>query len=307
MASLLRTPLMLATCIAALTGCEDLIDPGVATIEEQDHNAFEIDGIIVNGGPSVFYVSKVASIGNVTRRPITDARVVIESTGGFVSEVATHDGNNFSYTIPIDTLNAEEDYRVVVEADGKTFASDFRPIMHTAVMDTLAYDENEANRTKDVWTSYQGAEGDTPYTMWTVDEDYLIMTYNNPYHGYGYGQEKELVMYHDKWGSILLFDGTKLTQNVTDHHIIYRIPSYAYRLKYEYTCTVQQWGLSLEDYLYYSEMKRLTENTGGLFAPMPHTIEGNVHCISHPEVKTHGYVLGSNAPKRKLSIQPNHL
>lgn len=339
----------LTCCLITLltvTGCEEVFDAGVATIEEDAQKVYVIDGAIVNEGTSVFYVSMVTSINNPTRKPLIDAKIHIESTGGFMSETATFNGWDYSYSIPTGTLNEKYDYRVVVETGGKTFASDFRPIMHTAEMDTLGYDENVTLQKLEFWTTYTGKDGDSPYTMWTIDEDYETKApcdmfegefvsrtsifskaghfycdvYENPtLGGYvginaleypridGIHNPYQYCWNHEKLGEILLYDATNHTDNTLKHHILYQVSVNEKSLSYLYSSTVQQWGLSKDDYKYFRELKRLTEDTGGLFSPMPNSLEGNVHCISHPEVTVHGYILGSNAPTRRIFVSPENL
>ena len=80
------------------------------------------------------------------------------------------------------------------------------------------------------------------------------------------------------------------------------IPIDDIRITYIYSILVKQWSLSDAAYNYYKTLKKFTEESGGLFGPMPTEITGNVSCISNPDKKARGYVIASNVKSKRHYI-----
>ena len=74
------------------------------------------------------------------------------------------------------------------------------------------------------------------------------------------------------------------------------------RISYIYSVQVKQWSLSRQAYDYYRLLKLYSEESGGLFSPVPAELQGNIRCVSHPEKKGKGYVIASNVTSKRLFV-----
>lgn len=74
------------------------------------------------------------------------------------------------------------------------------------------------------------------------------------------------------------------------------------RISYIYALLVKQWSISEEAYEYYRLMKLYTEESSGLFAPMPSDVRGNLTCISNPDKGVRGFVIASNVKEKRAFV-----
>ena len=49
-------------------------------------------------------------------------------------------------------------------------------------------------------------------------------------------------------------------------------------------------------------IKKYSEESSGIFTPIPSEVKGNVSCISNPEIKVLGYVLASTCQTKRVFI-----
>ena len=85
------------------------------------------------------------------------------------------------------------------------------------------------------------------------------------------------------------------------------IPRDDVRISYIYSILVKQWSLSDEAYRFFRTQKLYTEESSGLFTPMPTEISGNVKCVSNPKIKVRGYVLAATITSKRIFIYEKDL
>ena len=277
-----------------------------------------IQGRITSGSESVFYLSKTQPIGSEeTPESILNAEITIVGQNGYESPKATFDIEEDCYIINTQDLPDNTLYAVLIKAEGETYQSDFQELFITPSIESVSYKEREDGISIHV-TSY-GNEGNSPYYLWAYEEDWEfhapdninglkgIPVYSKEIYNLPFLDENGNNPYLYCWGHngskhINIYNTTILTENTAKEVELFRIPIDDVRISYIYSILVKQYSLSPEGYQYYSLIKKYSEESSGIFTPIPSEVKGNVSCISNPEIKVLGYVLASTCQTKRVFI-----
>ena len=274
-----------------------------------------IQGRILAGEESVIYISKTMSLGEAKpEAPITHAKVTVIGQNGYESSTGKFNEQQVAYLIETKELSNNTQYAVKVELDGEIYQSEFQPIYDTPEIEEITYKEREDGISIHVSTSNtdDGARG----YMWSYEEDWEfhtdinmvalnggILLYNEEIYQLDNGENPYYYCWqHRKSGNIFIYSTESLNENKVIGHELFRIPVDDIRISYIYCISIKQWCLSPKAYNYFRTVELHTEDTGGLFSPMPVEISGNVVCISNPDTKVHGYIIASNVKAKRLFI-----
>jgi len=69
-----------------------------------------------------------------------------------------------------------------------------------------------------------------------------------------------------------------------------------------YSILVRQYAITKEAYLYLDNMRKNTEQIGGLFDPQPSEIKGNIMCVSNPTESVIGFISAGTVIQKRLFI-----
>ena len=277
-----------------------------------------IQGRIASGSESVFYLSKTQPIGSEEKaESILNAEITIVGQNGYESPKATFDIEEDCYIINTQDLPDNTLYAVLIKAEGETYQSDFQELFITPSIESVSYKEREDGISIHV-TSY-GNEGNSSYYLWAYEEDWEfhapdninglkgIPVYSKEIYNLPFLDENGNNPYLYCWGHngskhINIYNTTILTENTAKEVELFRIPIDDVRISYIYSILVKQYSLSPEGYQYYSLIKKYSEESSGIFTPIPSEVKGNVSCISNPEIKVLGYVLASTCQTKRVFI-----
>ena len=309
-----KTTFLLLTLLA-LASCVEEFKISKTVLEKYD-SELVIQGRILSDGNSVIYISTTSSFGDKDgkSKSIRNAKVCIIGQNGYESDIAQYNSQKEQYVINTGNLEPNTRYAVKVVWDGETYQSEFQELQTSPEIDEVTYKERSDGISIHVST-HDAEDGRRAY-MWTYEEDwefhadidfvntaivrvlynkniYPVNGNNNPYY-YCWG--------HQKSGNIYIYSTDNLKENAVKEHELYRIPIDDIRIQYIYSVLVKQWSLNDEAYNYFKTLKLYTENTGGLFAPLPAEIDGNVKCVSNPDIKVRGYVLAATVVEKRIFI-----
>jgi hypothetical protein len=76
------------------------------------------------------------------------------------------------------------------------------------------------------------------------------------------------------------------------------------KLEILYRITVNQNAISKRAYDYFENIKKNATETGGLFAPTPSELRGNITCVTDPAKPVIGYVDISTTTQKRIYINP---
>ena len=276
-----------------------------------------IQAQILSGDKSIVYLNNTVPFGQVERpEPIFNADVTVIGQNGYESAKAEFDIDNDRYVIPTHNLPDNTQYAIKVVLDGETYQSEYQPLLSAKAIDDFRFQESADGIS--FYVSSHGEEEDTPYYMWTYEEDWefhadidmsapttLIWSYREDlYPGIVLGKSNPYYYCwkHNESSLIHIYDAGTLEQNVSKDYKLLDIKPDDIRISYIYSILLKQASLSKEAYEYFRLQKLYTEQSGGLFTPMPGQIISNMKCISNPSKKVYGYVVISNVITQRMFI-----
>lgn len=286
------------------------------TISAEYEAEVVIEGRILAGEESIIHLSHTSPINSEEEAPdILNAQVYVIGQNGFRSEAAEFDIEDDCYVIDTRTLENNTLYAVEVMVDGETYQSDFQPLLSSPEIDEVTWKENESSVS--IYVSTLADKSDSRHFMWSFEEDwefqaevdirgsdeikpiYVKEHYpdltetHNPY---------LYCWMHDVSRYIFLYSTANLEENIVKDTKLHEISIEDIRISYIYSILVKQWSLTDEAYNYYSILKQYTEESGGLFTPIPSDYQGNIRCLSNPDKRAHGYVLASSVTTKRIFI-----
>ena len=308
---------ILLGCLILMVSCiEEYKLPSNAT--ETYKEELVIQGRILSGEKSAIYISQTSPFGKGQGKSIETAIVTIVGQNGYESEVATYENQHSHYIIDTTQLPPNTLYAVKVIWDGETYQSDFQELQVSPEIDEITY--KETNDGISIHVSTHDAEDGRRAYMWTYEEDWEFhsdinifsmgapILYNNKlYSGTASDNPYYYCWGHNDSYNIYIYSTENLRENRVAEHQLFEIPIDDIRISYIYSVLVKQWSLSNDAYNYFRIQKLYTEESSGLFTPMPTEIYGNVKCISNPDIKVRGYVLAATITSKRIFIYEKDL
>ena len=288
------------------------------TVSGRYKSELVIQGRILSGEQSTFYLSMTSAFGDQTLSPaIEDAVITIIGQNGYETDTAEYDRIHNQYTINTVSLPQNTLYAVKVIYNGETYQSDFQELQSSPEIDEITYKEQDDGISIHVST-HDAEDGRRAY-MWTFEEDWEFhsdinifglgpILYNEEFYSGTAGDNP----YYYCWGhsdsyNIYIYSTENLKENRVLEYKLLDIPRTDIRISYIYSILVKQWSLSDDAYDYFRIQKLYTEESGGLFTPMPSEVEGNVKCTSNPDIKVRGYVLAATITSKRIFIYEEDL
>lgn len=279
-----------------------------------------IQGRILAGDKSIIYISRTQPLNSLKEpESVLNAQVTIIGQNGYESKLAEFDIEQDCYTIDTRELPSNTLYAVQVKVENEIYQSEFQSIQYTSEIDDVYYKENTDGISIHV-TTY-GDDKASRFYMWTYEEDWEFHadinmqalggftlysdkfyqfenSYDNPYY---------YCWKHTISRNIHLYSTLDLKENTAKDVELLQIPIDDIRISYIYSILVKQWGLSEDAYKYYRTIKLYSEESAGLFTPIPTELLGNVSCISNPDKRVRGYVLASQTTTKRIFIYESEL
>ncbi|MDO5139460.1 MAG: DUF4249 domain-containing protein [Oscillospiraceae bacterium] len=274
-----------------------------------------IQGRILAGDKSIIYITQTQPL-NSKEEPesVLNAQVTIIGQNGYESELAEFDIEQNCYTIDTQELPSNTLYAVQIKIEGEIYQSEFQSIQYTPEIDEVSYKEKTDGITIHI-TTY-GDEKASRFYMWTYEEDWEfhadinmlalsgIPLYSDKFYQFEnrYDNPYYYCWIHNSSKNIHLYSTLELQENTAKNVELLQIPIDDIRISYIYSILVKQWGLSENAYNYYRTIELYSEESAGLFTPIPTDVLGNVSCISNPEKRVRGYVLASQTTTKRIFI-----
>jgi hypothetical protein len=208
-------------------------------------------------------------------------------------------------------------YALDIRAGDKRYQSDYIAPMCTPPIDGVTYAPYDEGRRLDIRVSTHDPEGKAFFYLWRYDEDWEIhaeifvpMRYDPDLRQIVTGQSLSTAdnRYYC-WGrerSNRLITGSAermLGAAIKDHSILQIERSdLDSRFSYLYSILVRQYALPPDAYRYLNNLRKNTEETNSIFAPMPTEIQGNIWCIDDPNEPVVGYFFAATESVSRLYI-----
>lgn len=273
-----------------------------------------IEGSILPNSESVFYVTRTIPLNSTQERDnIVNAEIAIVGQNGYESETAEFI-EDAKYIIKTEKLSNNTLYAVRVIVDGETYQSSFQSLLDSPDIDSISWKEQQESISIHVSTHNDNKV--TRCYMWTYEEDWefhaeidITDGSNQPFifNSEMYPMKDNKNLYYYCWGHqnssmFYIYNTEDLKENTVKEKELLDIKMNDIRISYIYSILVKQWSITSEAYEYYRLMKLYTEESNGIFTPMPSDVRGNLTCISNPQNSVRGFITASNVKEKRLFV-----
>ena len=279
--------------------------------------------IIVGGMTSVALKSTSPVLGGIEQDGISyaGASVWVENEEGAIwqGEPSQESG---VHVVDTRGLSQEGRYRLCVSVpDRGEYRSAFKQVMVSPPIDNVSYEKADDNSCVQFEVSTHNSASSPLYCRWTFTEDWesnseLTAEIRAKYkEGKVYmedipeeeREEASRCYSHGNSTGIYIGSTEKLSQNVIDRERLHTINATDKRISSLYCMNISQTAMDKEAYKYWEVTKSSISGTGGLFAPMPSEIRGNITSVTFPDEKVIGYVNVSTESVKRVFVYAHEL
>jgi hypothetical protein len=287
-------------------GCKEVYIPPAITA---NNNFLVVDGFINYGQDStIIRLSRSRSLIDTIRTvPELNAQVTVEGQGSEIYPL--NEVGNGEYGIDQLNLNIHQLYRIRITTNtGEQYLSDFVPVKPTPAIDSINWIRQDDG--VHIFINTHDPTNNTRYYRWEYSETW---EYHSPYDSHLEYVNNQVVN-RDPSRQVLICWSTLKATNIfmassanLNQDIIYESPLEfiavgADKITIKYSILVKQFALTKEAYEYWQNLKKSTEQVGGLFDAQPSQITGNIHSAAHPNEPVLGYISASSLAEKRIYI-----
>lgn len=288
---------------AVFTACKD---PYIPPIRDLDREILVVEGYIDGAQRTDITLSRVKSLGKEDTsyvKYISDAYVVIEDDQHGVYQLFPVGSGRYTGAY---ALSPMAKYRLVIRTnDGKEYASDFLDYQVSPPIDSISYRRETAGAR--FMVSTHDNTGKTRFYRWKFEETWQYRSYYMTDLQYDRGSNQVVDLsdsiyncwQFDHSSGILLSSIADQTQNALVSFPVHFIPNGSIKLSYLYSLLLRQYAMDSTGYDYYRQLKKNTEETGGIFDPQPGNLKGNIRNVHDPDEIVVGYVGAGSSTQRR--------
>jgi len=284
-------------------------DPYTPEVDDYNKNLLVVEGYIHIGGSTTIRLSRTLDIAYKSAvAPETKAQVAIETAGG---EIVAGGMSNAQGACVLNTVNlsTSKHYRLrITTSKGKIYQSEVLTCKVTPAIDSLNF--RIENGGFQVYANTHDNSNNTRYYTWDFDETWEI---RSPYPS-SFEVKDNQIVYRDPsinisrcWlngnsSRILLGTSERLVADKISQAPLIYIKGNDEKVLEMYSILVRQYAITKEAYLYLDNMRKNTEQIGGLFDPQPSELKGNIVCVSDPAETVIGFISAGTVVQKRLFI-----
>jgi hypothetical protein len=282
-------------------------DPFMPEVESRFKNLLVVEGFIHIGGETTIKLSRTSDLSELSAKPEKNAMVQIEGEdGSLLSKLSEDDGKSI---LPTQNLDIKKRYRLkIVTANGKTYQTDFLQSKVTPEIDSVYFKVEDKGF--QVYVDTHDDSGNTKYYHWDYQETWEIRSAFSATHEYKSGEvvpRDPAINIENCWvdaksSKILIGSSERLNVDKISLFPIIHIKGNSTKVAYTYSILLHQYALTKEAYQYLEQMKKNTEQIGGIFDAQPSELKGNIFCVSNPEEEVVGWMSAGTISQSRLFI-----
>nr|WP_121269912.1 DUF4249 domain-containing protein [Pedobacter schmidteae] len=299
--------------VFSIAQCKDDYEPDIVSASPK---YLVVDGSIVVGENSstkirLSYTLNLSDTAKVI--PDSTAKLTVEVEGGPNYNLAHQKSGNYI----IDGLNipAGKNVRLKIQSGNKVYASSYVPVKTTPAIDSIGFTRQRGDF--QVFVNTHDAAAQARYYRWVYDGTY---EYNSQYYAYNKFriEDSSLIPVNNKEREKLYRcwqqdPSNQIFITSTDHLNIDEVYQASLKrfdfgdekLAVGYSINVYQYTLTREAYKYFENIRKITEQLGGLFDPLPSELKGNIRNINDPKEIVIGFITASTvSTKRRYFSRP---
>lgn len=303
--------LLVLWCLAALLpGCVESYLPDVISTSK---SYLVVNGFINSRGTTTISLSRTYDLASTSAPPAeTGATVYIEEEAG--PRYPLRETSKGTYTSGPNTLSPGKNYRLrILTAARQEYASAYVPVKNPPPIDNLAW--KAAGAGLEIGVNSHDDTGLTQYYRWEYEETWEIAPVIFPTIEYASPEIiRPITTFYPLrcWGSaastsIIMGKTTALSQDVVSNYVVRSLPTTSERLRHKYSILVKQYAQTKEEYTYWEQLKKNSENIGTLFDPLPSQLTGNMQCLTDPAELALGFVGATSVEEKRIFISRSEL
>jgi hypothetical protein len=294
-----------------LIGCLEPYEPPEIT---ETINILVVDGFLnstdATAGVKLSHTSPIKSTSSGT--PETNATVTVESEDGTSFTLVEKSAGYYSAEGV--SLNIDNRYRLVIaRSDNQRVVSDFIELTNSPPIDSISW-EADADGVN-IFANTHDTSVETGYYYWDYIETW---EYNSPVSSYikwennvpvfrGNGDDITKCWRSLPSSKIVVGSSLRLAENVIQRFPIISLPAGSNKLSIKYSVLVRQRTLSKDEYDFWKELQKTTENLGSLFDPLPYQVRGNLRDEGDPNTEVLGVFSGGSVTEKRIFIGVSEL
>ena len=309
-------------CAVFLVGCVYDFYPDPEEIQVQDLWVLVIEGDIAVGGETVVKLSFTAPLESQLQEDsylLMRSSVWVESSTGEVWNGEQNPAVMSEFRVDTRELDQNGTYRLCVSVPGRgEYVSEFMKCLETPQIKELEYSVPQDSTCMYVNVSGHKGVEETGYYKWSYVETWNGRPDIVPQLKYEGGDklaylsqdERKHILncYKSSASSDILVASTEaLRENVILNHRLVTIGCLDSRISKNYLITVTQCAIDAAGFKYWENMKKNTTGTGGLFAPQPSEVRGNIVSTTNAEERVIGYINVSTVSSAALLVNGREL
>jgi hypothetical protein len=271
-----------------------------------------VEGVINSGADStIITLSKTINIATKDSSAFeTNAQVTVENEGG--TSYPLQEFKAGRYLAIALNLDKTKKYRLHIKTAGSNeYASDYVAVRPTPSIDSITYRITDKGLQVNVNT--HNPANSTRYYRWAYEEAWQFHAQRNSesiVKGTDIVPRKpEEQIYYcfagDKSSNIVLGSTEKLQQDIISQIPITIISPRSEKLQIKYSILLKQYAVTKEEYQFWENIKKNTEQLGSIFDAQPSQLKGNIHGITNPTEPVIGYIGVTNTQTKRIFITNN--
>jgi hypothetical protein len=302
--------LSLILLVISLYACiEEFSPPEI----NSDERYLVVDGFLNAGNEESRIELRLSQNTNDNSTPIveTGARIVVEEESG----------NSYSftevlrgvYTLPPVTVNPAGKYRLkITRLSGEEYLSEYVTVSQTPPIDSLTYRYDAGRDAMVISTNTHDPSGKTRFYRWKFEETYQ---YRSAYYSsLVYNQNTKKIEYRNEninlcWATknstgIILGSTVKLSADIIKDLPVNIAAISTNKFLMKYSILVKQYGLTQEEFEYWTSLAKSTQGTGSLFDPQPSQVTGNIKNVANNKELVFGYFNVAKEETKRIFMAP---
>ena len=273
-----------------------------------------VDGFInISNNSATVSLSKATPIANDDGHvPEVNATVRIEDDNGDIYSLYQEaDG---TYTLANMDLSLSKKYRlIIVRGNGKEYFTDYIELKQTPPIDSISWAPTPRRDGINIYANTHDENNNDRYYQWRFVETWEYTSKYSPSYELRHGVAlPNTVNVYQCWttrpsSEILIASATHLNENVILNYPLIFIPKGSPKISRRYSIIVEQRSLTKDAYDFWNQLKKTTENLGGLFDPLPSKVIGNLRSKNDSKEPVLGYFSGGSSAEQRIFIGADDL
>lgn len=253
-------------------------------------------------------LSRTQNIGE-KGTPNAEKQAIVSVEGDKGSKFTFVESQPGTYTLEAVAYLPNENFRLHIKTSGgKQYSSLYVPFIKTPPIDTVAYRLSPNNTGVQIYVDTHDPLNTTHFYRWNFEETW---EYQAPlYSGFEVinkqiklrSEDVNICWSTSRSAQITLASSVKLSRDVIQDVPITYVSTASGKLRRKYSILVRQYGLSQQEFEYWSALSKTNEITGSLFDAQPSQVSGNIRCVSDPKELVFGFFSASSTQEKRLFI-----